>query len=113
MGRKELYSYEYPDDHLCIKAKLIFGTSKVILKGRDLRASWTKVIPQRMLQIQPTMTRKVTIWSRADSRLRPKACNGFSIRVLPQQKTVNDENNVPERQRAQFGLFPYEDHFRS
>ncbi len=60
-----------------------------------LRANCTKVIPHRMLQIHPTISINDIICRRADRIFNPNAFAGGPIRVLPQQNTVKDDNNVP------------------
>lgn len=59
------------------------------------RESCTKLIPQTMLQIQPTMTTNVSICRKAETRLSPKARRRLPLRGCPQQHEQNDEMNVP------------------
>ena len=60
-----------------------------------LHAICTKFIPHKILQIQPTITKNVTIWRKAASRFSKKAFRRLLILVLAPQNTVNDDINVP------------------
>ena len=67
---------------------------------RDSLAIWTKFMPQMMDQTQPTMTTKLTIWSRADIKFRPNDLAGFPSFVWQPHRHVQDEMKVPEDEKG-------------
>ncbi|GFO35521.1 hypothetical protein PoB_006202600 [Plakobranchus ocellatus] len=63
---------------------------------RHSLAIWTKFMPQMIDQTQPTMTTKLTIWRKAERRLRQNALAGLPNLVWQPHKHVHEEMNVPE-----------------
>ncbi len=63
-------------------------------------ASCTKVIPQRMLQIQPTMRRQVSACSTPDTMLRQNVFPRDVWRDVAQHRTVGDDSNVPAKRES-------------
>jgi len=67
-----------------------------LVAGGFIPASWMKVMPQRMLQIQPTMMTKVASWSSATTTLIANARALDLTRVdVPLQNTLKADTNVP------------------
>lgn len=65
----------------------------------NLLANCTKFMPQRILQIQPTMIMNVTICKKPARIFRRNAFIRFSIFVGHPQKTVNAEMMVPANRK--------------
>ena len=62
-----------------------------------LQDNCTKVIAQRILQIQPTMSRHVRACNKADTRFKHKAFPLVLNLVVAQHSTVGAESNVPTK----------------